>query len=116
MQYYSVFIYLQTFYKKKMENVYFFYLSAFVFCLGLYLVLTRKNGIVALMGIELMLNGSTINLVAFSRVNALLEGQVFVLFVMVVAAAEVTVGLALLLNVYRHYQSIDLEDINELKG
>jgi NADH-quinone oxidoreductase subunit K len=84
-------------------------LGAFLFCIGLVLLLSKKHAIAALMGIELMLNACNLNLVAFNRLYAHdLQGQAFALFVMVVAAAEIAIALALVIQVYKHYQSAHL--------
>jgi NAD(P)H-quinone oxidoreductase subunit 4L len=92
-------------------------LSAVLFCIGLYGALTRRNAVIILMCIELMLNAVNISLIAFSSyiVPQLLTGQVFAIFVMVVAAAEVAVGLAIVLAIYRHFKDIDINNINLLK-
>ncbi len=92
-------------------------LSAVLFCIGLYGALTRRNAVIILMCIELMLNAVNISLIAFSSyvVPQLLTGQVFAIFVMVVAAAEVAVGLAIVLAIYRHFKDIDSDNINLLK-
>jgi len=92
-------------------------LSAALFCIGLYGALTRRNAVIILMCIELMLNAANISLIAFSSyvVPQLLTGQVFAIFVMVVAAAEIAVGLAIVLAIYRHFSTIDTNDINLLK-
>jgi NADH:ubiquinone oxidoreductase subunit K len=92
-------------------------LSAVLFSIGLYGALSKRNAIVILMSIELMLNGANIALVAFSRyiVPLALTGQVFVIFVMVVAAAEVAVGLAIIIAIYRHRETIDATKINLMK-
>lgn len=92
-------------------------LSAVLFCVGIYGVLAKRNAVVILMCIELMLNGVNIAMVAFSRyiVPAALTGQVFAIFVMTVAAAEVAVGLAIVIAIYRSRQSIDVVDINLMK-
>jgi len=92
-------------------------LSAVLFCIGLYGALTRRNAVIILMCIELMLNAVNISLIAFSSyiVPQLLTGQVFAIFVMVVAAAEVAVGLAIVLAIYRHFKDIDIDNINLLK-
>lgn len=99
----------------------FLLLAAILFCIGVYGVLARKNGVLVLMSIELILNAVNINLVAFGaywNVNdmANVSGQVFALFVIAVAAAEVGVGLALVLLIYRNRQSIDIDDVDMLKG
>ncbi|MBI2860147.1 MAG: NADH-quinone oxidoreductase subunit NuoK [Chloroflexi bacterium] len=92
-------------------------LSAVLFAIGLYGALTKRNAVIILMCIELMLNAVNISMVAFSRfiVPALLTGQVFAIFVMVVAAAEVAVGLAIILAVYRGLETIDATRINLMK-
>lgn len=95
----------------------FLVLAAVLFCIGLIAVITKRNAIVVLMGVELMLNAANINLVAFSRYDAnLLQGQLFALFVIVVAAAEAAVALAIVLKVYSYYKTSDLDQVNELKG
>ncbi len=94
-------------------------LAAFLFCSGLYAALGRKNAIAALMGIELMLNAVNINLLAFWRYGeqvARLEGQVFAIFVIAVAAAEVSVGLALIISIYRRRDTVALDEIDLLRG
>ena len=92
-------------------------LAAVLFTIGLYGVLTRRNVVIILMCLELMLNAVNITLVAFSRyvTPQLLTGQVFAIFVMVVAAAEVAVGLAIILAIYRSTETIDAEKFNLLK-
>ena len=92
-------------------------LSAILFSIGLYGALTKRNAVIVLMCIELMLNAVNITMVAFSRyiVPELLTGQVFALFVMVVAAAEVAVGLAIILAIYRGIADIDISKINLMK-
>ncbi len=91
--------------------------AAALFSTGLFGVLSRRNAIAILMSIELMLNAVNLNLVAFWRYNTPLElsGQAFVAFVFVVAAAEVAVGLALIISIYRKRQSVIVEDVNMLK-
>ena len=91
-------------------------LSALLFSLGLYGVLTRKNAIAVLMAVELMFNSVNINLMAFSHYMMDTAGLVFCIFVITVAAAEVTVGVALVLSVYRNRNLIDLDQVAELKG
>lgn len=92
-------------------------LSAILFCIGLYGALTKRNAVIILMCIELMLNAVNITMVAFSSyvVPLLLTGQVFAIFVMVVAAAEVAVGLAIILAIYRGLTNIDASNINLMK-
>ena len=92
-------------------------LSAVLFSIGLYGALAKRNAIIILMCIELMLNGVNIAMVAFSRyvVPLLLTGQVFVIFIMVVAAAEVAVGLAIIIAIYRGREAVDVTKINLMK-
>lgn len=92
-------------------------LAAMLFCIGLYAALAKKNAISILMGIELMLNACIINLVAFNRFMApdMVVGHVFGIFVIALAAAEVAVGLALVLTVYRDLLSVNIDDFNWLK-
>jgi NADH:ubiquinone oxidoreductase subunit K len=94
----------------------FLFLAAILFCIGVYGVLTRKNGVLVLMSIELILNSVNINLVAFGAYHQDVAGQVFALFVIAVAAAEVGVGLAIVLLIYRNRRSIDVAKANLLKG
>ena len=91
--------------------------AAVLFCIGIYGVLARRNAVGILMGVELMLNAVNINLVAFWRyLNPTdVAGQAFALFVLVVAAAEAVVGMALIISVYRNRTDIDAENINLLK-
>jgi NADH-quinone oxidoreductase subunit K len=89
--------------------------SALLFSLGLLGVLARRNLLVIYMGLELMLNAANLSLVAFSRYNANLNGQVMVFFIITVAAAEVAVGLALIVALYRKRQSAHVEDLTSLK-
>jgi len=91
-------------------------LSALLFSLGLYGVLTRKNAVAVLMAVELMFNSVNLNLMAFSRYLMDTSGMVFCIFVITVAAAEVTVGVALVLSVYRNRNTIALDQVDELRG
>ena len=92
-------------------------LSALLFCIGIYGVLTRRNAIGILMGIELMLNAANINLVAFGRFHhpEVLVGHIFAVFVITIAAAEAAVGLAIVIAVYRNAKHIDIDKINIMK-
>jgi len=90
-------------------------LSALLFAIGAVGVLVRRNAIVVFMCIELMLNAVNLTLVTFSRVNGTLDGQVMAFFVMVVAAAEVVVGLAIIMSIFRTRQSASVDDANLLK-
>jgi len=94
----------------------FLLLGAVLFCIGVYGVLSRRNGVAVLMSIELILNAVSINLVAFGAMNQDISGQVFALFVITVAAAEVGVGLAIVLLIYRNRRSVDLDDVDLMKG
>ena len=94
----------------------FLLLGAILFCTGVYGVIARKNTVLVLMSIELILNAVNINLVAFGAYHDTVAGQVFALFIIAVAAAEVGVGLAMVLIIYRNRSSVDLDDIAELKG
>jgi NAD(P)H-quinone oxidoreductase subunit 4L len=94
----------------------FLFLAAILFCIGVYGVLARRNGVMVLMSIELILNAVNINLVAFGAYRGNLDGHVFALFVIAVAAAEVGVGLALVLMIYRNRKSIDIESLDALRG
>jgi len=95
---------------------YFLILSAFLFCAGAYGVLARRNSVLVLMSIELMLNAVNLNLVAFSTQVQNVSGQVFALFVITIAAAEVGIGLAIVLLIYRNLRSPDLDRVEQLKG
>lgn len=92
-------------------------LAAVLFAIGLYGALAKRNAIIILMCIEIMLNAVNIALVAFSRfiTPTLLTGQVFAIFVIVVAAAEAAVGLAIIISIFRNHETIDTTDINLLK-
>jgi NAD(P)H-quinone oxidoreductase subunit 4L len=94
----------------------FLFLGAVLFCTGVYGVLARRNGVMVLMSVELILNAVNINLVAFGAYRHDIAGQVFALFVIAIAAAEVGVGLALVLMIYRNRQSIDVDDVDLMKG
>jgi len=91
-------------------------LSAILFTIGALGVLVRRNPLVIFMSVELMLNASNLALVAFTRVHNVLDGQIFVFFVMTVAAAEVAVGLALIVTIFRTKHSINIDEMNSLKG
>jgi len=100
----------------------FLIVSSLLFCLGMFTVLTRRNAIGVLMGIELILNGAGLNFVAFSRfleptqTANLLSGQVFTLFIIAIAAAEVAVALAIVLVLYSQMKTIDVQDFKDLRG
>jgi NADH-quinone oxidoreductase subunit K len=94
---------------------YYLFLSAVLFTIGAVGVLVRRNAIVAFMCVELMLNAVNLTFVAFSRVYGY-AGQVFVVFVMTVAAAEAAVGLAIIISIFRHRQTVNMTSIDLLKG
>ena len=90
-------------------------ISSILFSIGVAIVITKRNIIVVLAGIELILNAANINFVAFSTRDGMIQGQVFSLFVMVIAAAEVSVALAIVVQVYKHFKTSNLDEINKLK-
>ena len=94
----------------------FLFLAAVLFCIGVYGVIARKNAVLMLMSIELILNSVNINLLAFSLRNGSVDGHTFALYVIAVAAAEVGVGLAMVLLMYRNRRSIGLDELSEMKG
>jgi NADH-quinone oxidoreductase subunit K len=97
-------------------TIYFIILSAALFTLGVLGVLVRRNALVIFMSIELMLNAANLALVAFAQAQRSINGQVLVFFVITVAAAEVAVGLALLVAIFRTKRTTDIDEINTLKG
>jgi NADH:ubiquinone oxidoreductase subunit K len=94
----------------------FLLLGAILFCIGVYGVIARKNTVLVLMSIELILNAVNINLLAFGAALGDITGSVFALFVIAVAAAEVGVGLAMVLIIYRNRSSVDLDDVDSMRG
>jgi len=94
----------------------FLLLGAVLFSIGVFGVIARRNAVMVLMSVELVLNSVNLNLVAFALMNNTIDGQVFALFVIAVAAAEVGVGLAMVLMVYRNRRSIALDALSEMKG
>jgi len=92
------------------------WVSAALFCLGVTGVLVRRNAIVIFMCIELMMNAANLAFVAFARQLRSLDGQVVVFFVMTVAAAEVAVGLAIIISIFRHHESVDIDQVDLLRG
>lgn len=95
---------------------YYIALSAILFTLGALGVLIRRNAIIIFMSVELMLNAANLAFVAFAHQHGGLDGQIFVFFVMAVAAAEVAVGLALIVKIFETKQSIDIDQMNLMKG
>lgn len=94
----------------------FLYLSAILFCIGLYTALTKKNMILVLIGIELMVNAAVINLSAFSAADPTSEGQMTGLFAIVLSAASIVVALAIILKVYQHYHTVNADEVDSLKN
>ncbi|MDA3027500.1 MAG: NADH-quinone oxidoreductase subunit NuoK [Actinomycetota bacterium] len=99
-----------------MYAVNFLILGALLFALGVFGVIARRNAVMVLMSIELILNAVNVNLIAFALMNDSAEGHVFALYVIAVAAAEVGVGLAMVLMIYRNRRSIALDELSALKG
>ena len=94
----------------------FLIVSAVLFALGIYGIATRRNAILVLMGIELVLNAANINLIAFSRYRGGgFDGQVFAVFVIILAAAEAAIALAIVLNIYKRFQTVNVDDVSSLK-
>lgn len=98
-----------------MSPTYFLILSAALFCIGLFGFIIRRNALILFMSIELMLNATNLSLVTYSNVWGTLDGQVASFFVMVVAAAEVVVGLAIIITIFRTRRSASVDDLNLLK-
>ncbi len=92
-----------------------FFLSAFLFCSGLLIAVTKKNAIVVLMGIELMLNAANLNLVLFNFQKKGMGGQLFALFIIIVAVCEAVVGIAIILKAYHYYHTSVPDQISDLK-
>ncbi|HTE30409.1 MAG TPA: NADH-quinone oxidoreductase subunit NuoK [Chryseolinea sp.] len=96
-------------------TAHFIFLGAILFSIGITIVVVKRNMIIVLLGIELMLNASVLNLVAFNQIHPQhIDGQMFGLFVIVIAVCEAAVGLAIIIQVYRYYQTSIPEDVNEL--
>jgi NADH-quinone oxidoreductase subunit K len=94
----------------------FLIVSAVLFSLGLFAVVTRRNAIMVLMGIELILNSANINFLAFSRYNGLqIDGQMAAIFVIILAAAEAAVGLAIVLNIFKNFNTVNVDEISAMK-
>jgi len=90
--------------------------SAVLFCLGVFTIITRKNAILVLMGLELILNSANINFIAFAKYSGMnFDGHVAALFVIILAAAEVAVALAIFLNIYQNYKHVNIDEVSDLK-
>ena len=94
----------------------FLLLGAVIFCIGVFGVIARRNAVMVLMSIELILNSVNLNLIAFALMNDNQDGHVFALYVIAIAAAEVGVGLAMVLMIYRNRRSINVDELSEMKG
>ena len=91
-------------------------MSAILFSLGLYGVITRRNGVAVLMAVELILNSANINLVAFARFGGMnITGHIYALFIIVLAAAEAAVALAIIINIFNNFNTINIDDVSEMK-
>jgi NADH-quinone oxidoreductase subunit K len=94
---------------------YYLLLSAAVFCIGVFGILTRRNALLFLMSVELMLNAANVNLVAFSRFHGNLTGQTFSLFTLALAAAEVAIGIGIILVLYRNFADVDVTEATTMR-
>ncbi|OHB76105.1 MAG: NADH-quinone oxidoreductase subunit K [Planctomycetes bacterium RBG_16_59_8] len=95
----------------------FLFLGAILFCAGIYTILTRKNAVSILMGVELVLNAGCLNFIAFSAFGkGSIDGNVFALFVIVLAAAEAAVALAIIIGIYKNFGKIDVDEVDTMKG
>jgi NADH:ubiquinone oxidoreductase subunit K len=99
-----------------MLTVNFLLLGAVLFCIGVFGVIARRNAVMVLMSVELILNAVNLNLIAFALLHGAVDGQIFALYVIAVAAAEVGVGLAMVILVYRNRRSISLDELSEMRG
>jgi NADH-quinone oxidoreductase subunit K len=99
-----------------MDVVWFLVLSAFIFCIGAAGVIVRRDPLVVLLCLELMLNAGNLALIAFARMHGGEAGQIFALIVMVIAACEVTIGLGIIVAMYRNRLRIDVDEMSELRG
>jgi len=100
----------------NVQLAHFLIVSAILFALGLYGMITRRNAIMVLMGLELVLNAANVNLIAFSHYGGLnLDGQVAAVFVIILAAAEAAVALAIVLNIYHRFQTVNVDEVSSLK-
>ncbi len=91
-------------------------ISVFLFAFGIFAIITRRNAVMVLMGIELILNAANINFIAFSRFSSgTFDGQVIAIFVIILAAAEAAIALAIVLNIYQTFHTVNVDDINQLR-
>ncbi|MCZ6774852.1 MAG: NADH-quinone oxidoreductase subunit NuoK [Ignavibacteria bacterium] len=100
----------------SVKLAHFLIVSAILFSLGIYGIVTRRNAILVLMGIELVLNAANINFIAFSRYGGVnLDGQAAAIFVIILAASEAAIALAIVLNIYHRFQTVNIDDVSNLK-
>ncbi|NOZ09236.1 MAG: NADH-quinone oxidoreductase subunit NuoK [FCB group bacterium] len=102
-----------------MDNLHsYLIISSILFSLGLFGVMTRRNGVAVLMGIELILNAANLNFVAFNRFGGMaeLDGQVFGIFIIVLAAAEAAVALAIIINLFKNHETVNIDSADQMKG
>jgi len=100
----------------NVQLVHFLIVSALLFSFGIYGIITRRNAILVLMGVELVLNSANINFVAFSRYGGMnLDGQAAAIFVIILAAAEAAIALAIVLNIYHRFQTVNIDEVSNLK-
>jgi NADH-quinone oxidoreductase subunit K len=100
----------------NVQLVHFLIVSALLFSFGIYGIVTRRNAILVLMGVELVLNSANINFVAFSRYGGVnLDGQAVAIFVIILAAAEAAIALAIVLNIYHRFQTVNIDEVSNLK-
>jgi NADH-quinone oxidoreductase subunit K len=100
----------------NVQLAHFLIVSAILFALGIYGIITRRNAILVLMGVELVLNSANINFIAFARYGGMnLDGQVAAIFVIILAAAEAAVALAIVLNIFNRFQTVNVDEISSLK-
>ncbi len=100
-----------------MDNLYsYLIIASILFSLGVFAVMTRRNGIAVLMGVELILNAANLNFVSFSRFGGMnIDGHIFSLFVIILAAAEAAVALAIIINLYNNFKSVNIDEAQQLK-
>lgn len=100
----------------NVQLAHFLIVSAILFSLGIYGIVTRRNAILVLMGVELVLNSANINFIAFSRYGGVnMDGQVAAIFVIILAAAEVAIALAIVLNIYHRFQTVNVDEVSTLR-
>ncbi|MEW6510358.1 MAG: NADH-quinone oxidoreductase subunit NuoK [Bacteroidota bacterium] len=98
------------------QLAHFLVVSAVLFALGIFAIATRRNAIMVLMGVELVLNAANVNFIAFARYNAAnFDGQVAAIFVIILAAAEAAIALAIVLNIYHRFQTVNIDEVSSLK-